>query len=195
MERAIAAAVLTAALLGLTGCGAKVIRGSDKPGINEPALSVRFDQKDVNQIVGKMVDELVASAFFQEVTAGPEKPRIAIDELVNETDQHLNTEEILTLVQGKIVNTRKMTFVDKAQREKVERELGMQLRDVVASGTAAQLGRQLGFTYFLTGKIWSVSERLEGVKRVQYRVVLKVLNIETLAVEWQAQESVTKQLE
>lgn len=188
-------AALLVILGTLPGCGASVVRGSDKPKINDPALSIRFDQKDVNQIVGKMVDELLASAFFAEVTDGPEKPRIAIDELVNETDQHLNTEEVLTLIQGKVINTRKMTFVDKAAREKAERELGMQLRDVVAAGTAAQIGKQLGFRYFLTGKIWSGTEQLKGVKRVQYRVVLKVLDIESLAIEWQAEESVTKQLQ
>lgn len=194
-DKPICVAALLLFLGALPGCGASVVRGSDSPKINDPALSVRFDQRDVNQIVGKMVDELLASAFFAEVTEGPEKPRIAIDELVNETDQHLNTEEVLTLIQGKVVNTRKMTFVDKAAREKAERELGMQLRDVVAAGTAAQVGRQLGFRYFLTGKIWSVTERLKGVKRVQYRVILKVLDIESLAIEWQAEESVTKQMQ
>lgn len=188
-------AALALSFGALSGCGASVVRGSDKPKIDNPALSVRFDQKDVNQIVGKMVDGLLSSAFFAEATGGPERPRIAIDELVNETDQHLNTEEILTLIQGKVLNTRKMMFVDKAARERAERELGMQLREVVARGTAAQIGKQLGFRYFLTGKIWSVTERLKGVKRVQYRVVLKVLDIETLAIEWQAEESLTKQMQ
>jgi hypothetical protein len=47
------------------------------------------------------------------------------------------------------------------------------------------MGKQLGVSYFFTGRISSVDEKLSGMRRVQYSLFLQVIQVETGIIEFQ----------
>jgi hypothetical protein len=59
---------------------------------------------------------------------------------------------------------------------------------------AAQLGRQLGAQYFVTGKIYDSAEKSGGERRVQYFFFMQAIDVETGAVRWQNEANLTKGL-
>ena len=85
-----------------------------------------------------------------------------------------------------------MRVVNRERQESLAREIGIQQGAIFDPASARRLGRMLGAEYFLTGKITSVDERLAKVRRVQYKLFLQVLEIETGLVEFQNESSRTK---
>ena len=60
--------------------------------------------------------------------------------------------------------------------------------------TVQRFGRMLGVKYIFTGKITSVDERLNKVRRVQYSLFLQVIEVETGAIRFQGEVTRSKQL-
>ena len=79
------------------------------------------------------------------------------------------------------------------QRALVE-ELKLQQSAVFEQDKAAQLGRQLGAQYFVTGKMASADEKTDGERRVQYFLYMQVIEVETGAIRWQNKAALTKGL-
>jgi PBP1b-binding outer membrane lipoprotein LpoB len=50
----------------------------------------------------------------------------------------------------------------------------------------------VGARYFITGKVYTVDERQQGERRVQYFLFMRVLAAETGDILWQNKTSVTK---
>ena len=61
--------------------------------------------------------------------------------------------------------------------------------------SAQRMGKQLGAQYFFTGKITSVDERLNNIRRVQYTLFLQVIEIETGLIRFQNEVARSKALE
>ena len=78
--------------------------------------------------------------------------------------------------------------------ESLEREVGIQQGSAYDPRTAQRLGRQLGAQYFFTGKITSVDERLNNVRRVQYTLFLQVIDVETGLIRFQNEVARSKAL-
>ena len=56
----------------------------------------------------------------------------------------------------------------------------------------AKVGRQLGAQYFLTGKIYSITEKSEDSGRVQYFLFMQIIEVETGAIRWQKESKALK---
>ena len=57
---------------------------------------------------------------------------------------------------------------------------------------AAQIGKQIGAQYFLTGKLQAVDERINKERRVQYTLFMQVIETETSLVKYQTKSERTK---
>ena len=84
--------------------------------------------------------------------------------------------------------------VAKARQAELAREIGIQQGATYDQSQAALLGRQLGASYFVTGKLTSVDERLDDTRRVQYALFLQILDIETGLVKFQNETARSKAL-
>jgi hypothetical protein len=174
-----------------SGCVATAMRGGEgtaNPDLDRPAMSVTLDRDDITYLVADYLKSLEASPFWQDtIKTAPQPPIVAIWPIQNATTQHLD-DQMLTLlssIETSLVNTNRVRVVDRASQEELEREVGIQQGSAYDPRTAQRLGRQLGAQYFFTGKITSVDERLNNVRRVQYTLFLQVIEIETGLIRFQ----------
>jgi len=156
--------------------------GTANPDLDRPALRVTLDRDDITYLVADYLKTLEASPFWQNtIKSAPRPPIVAIWPIQNATTQHLD-DQMLTLlssIETSLVNTNRVRVVDRSSQEALAREIGVQHGAAYDPRTAQRLGRQLGAQYFFTGKITSVDERLNNVRRVQYSLFLQVVEIET----------------
>jgi penicillin-binding protein activator len=199
------AAVRRLLLLGLagllavhSGCAATAMRGGEgtsNPDLDRPAMSVTLDRDDITYLVADYLKRLEVSPFWQDtIQRAPQPPVVAIWPIQNATTQHLD-DQMLTLlssIETALVNTNRVRVVDRSSQESLEREVGIQQGSAYDPRTAQRLGRQLGAQYFFTGKITSVDERLNNVRRVQYTLFLQVIEIETGLIRFQNEVSRSK---
>lgn len=190
-----ARAVLTVALLlalpSALSCAAKAMRGGEgtpNPEMDRPALSTKLDREDINYLVADYLKSLEASRFWnEEVQTASQRPLVAIWPIVNATSEHID-DQLLTInssIETALVNTGDVRVVDRARQEALIKEIGLQQGAAFDPATAQRMGRQLGVKYFFTGKVTSVDERLNNLRRVQYSLFLQVLEVETGLIEFQ----------
>ena len=179
------------AALVLSGCTTTAMRGgegTENPELDRPAMSVTLDREDITYLVADYLEKLEQSRFWQsEVKGTGERPLMAIWPIQNATSQHIE-DQLLTLlssIETALVNTGDVRVVDRASQDQLIREIGRQQSSAFDPATAQRLGRQLGVEYFITGKVTSVSERLNKLKRVQYSLFLQVIDVETGLIEFQ----------
>lgn len=186
-----AVSLLSVFAILLGGCAQQAIRGgegTDNPDLDAPALSVKLDREDINYLVADYLGALESSRFWQqEIRKRGDRPLVAIWPIQNATSQHIE-DQLLTLlssIETALVNTGDVRVVARSRQEELAKEVGLQQTSAYDASTAREIGRQLGVKYFFTGKITSVEERLNKLKRVQYSLFLQVIEIETGMIEFQ----------
>lgn len=183
------------------GCVAKAYRGgegTDRPDMDRPAMSVTLDRDDITYLVNEYLKGLEASPFWQRTVRGaPKEPVVAIWPIQNATTQHLD-DQMLTLlssIETTLVNTNSVVVVDRSRQMELADEIGIQHGAAFDPRSAQRLGRQLGAKYFFTGKITSVDERLNDMRRLQYSLFLQVIEIETGVIKFQNEVTRSKALQ
>ena len=197
---ALALSVL-ALVLASMGCAPRAMRGgvgTANPDLDRPALSVTLDRDDITYLVADYLERLETSAFWQQtIKTATSPPVVAIWPIQNASTQHLD-DPMLTLlssIETALVNTGAVLVVDRARQQALAQEIGIQHGGIYDPSSAQQLGRQLGAQYFFTGKITSVDERLNKLRRVQYSLFLQVLDIETGLIRFQNEVARSKALQ
>jgi len=201
LHRAVGAGLVLALALAVAGCAPRAMRGgvgTDNPDLDRPAMSVTLDRDDITYLVADYLERLEPSAFWQQSVKGaPSLPIVAIWPIQNATTQHLD-DQMLTLlssIETALVNTNAVRVVDRSRQQDLAREIGIQQGAMYDPASAQRLGRQLGAQYFFTGKITSVDERLNKMRRVQYSLFLQVIEIETGLIRFQNEVTRTKALQ
>lgn len=195
------AAACGALLLFAVGCQPRAIRGgegTENQQIDVPALSTKLDKADVDYMVQSNLDALYQSNFWvRDVEGARQRPVVAIWPIQNATSEHLGDQMLMLLssIETSLVNSGDVRVVNRERQEALAREIGIQQGAIFDPAAARRLGRMLGAEYFITGKITSIDEKMKGVRRVQYKLFLQVLEIETGVVEFQHEASRTKALE
>lgn len=189
---------LASLMVALPGCGPKVTRGGAGTGnlkLDEKAMSIKLDQMDIDFMVKGNVEAMKGSKLWnQTILKAPSQPLVAIWPIENASTQHIDDQmdSLLSSIETHLVNTGDVGVVSQERQRKLYDELKLRQSDIYDPATAGKVGRQLGAQYFVTGKISSVEERLKSLRRVQYRLFLQVIEVETGMVKYQNETSRTK---
>lgn len=174
------------------------VRGSDMPGIDNPAMGLGLDRRDLEQLLTENLDSFFQSRFYLRSVDNAANPpeTVAIMTMENWTTEHVEPQlhALLGMVETELVNSGVFTVVAAAMRERLMEELYTQQGREFDQARAAQLGRQLGVKYFITGRVVDNSERTERARRVQYFMFMQALDVETGAIVWQNRADLTKGL-
>lgn len=197
VPRLTVALVLTAVVAGCTAQASRGGPGTNQPDMDRPAMSVTLDRDDITFLVDDYLRGLEASSFWQRSVRGASKaPVVAIWPITNASSQHIDDQmfTVLSSIETALVNTNAVTVVDRSRQDQLAEEVGVQNSGTFDPASAQKLGRQLGAKYFFTGKVMSVDERLNTVRRLQYSLFLQVIDIETGVIKYQNEVTRSKQL-
>lgn len=192
--------LMIAALVALAGCGPKAVRGGAGTGnvkLDQAAMSVKLDRADIEYLVSENIKALSSSILWNVTIEKAEKPPVvAIWPIQNATSQHIEDQmaALLSSIETYMVNSGDVRVVSRERQQKLVDELRLRQADIYDPETIGKFGRQLGAQYFITGKISSVEERLKKTRRVQYSLVLQVLEVETGLIVFQNEAARSKAL-
>ncbi|MGM0577607.1 MAG: CsgG/HfaB family protein [Myxococcota bacterium] len=181
---------LMAAALALAACP-RAYRGgpgTDRPGMDEDAMSVRLDRTDVDYLAEETEKELFSSRFWKaQVQQRADQPVFAIWPMANQTSQHIGDQldTLLSKFQTELVRSGEVRVVAREQQADLAREIEWQQDEMFDPRESARIGRQLGADYLITGKMMSADERLRKERRVQYSLFVQVIEVETGLIVFQ----------
>jgi TolB-like protein len=179
----------------------RATRGGEGTGnrqMDAPAMSTGLDKADIDYLVSRNLDGLYESRFWTNgIEATPDQPIFAIWPIENATTEHIDDQmmQLLSSIETSLVNSGEVQVVAKSRQAALAREIGVQQGGIFDAASAAQIGRQLGAKFFVTGKLTGIDERLQNTRRVQYTLFLQVLEIETGLVKFQFETARSKALQ
>ena len=188
--------LMVVALAAAWGCGPTYVRGSEKPDLDDYAMSTGLDKRDLEKLFDDNFSSLMESAPLERWKALPEPPLLSLFPVANETSEHVRDQldALLSKLETKLINSGVVLVVDRARRDELIAEVRRQQGGAFDQSASAEIGRQLGAKYFLTGKLYDSAERTDGERRVQYFLFLKIVDVETGIVHWQNESELTKGL-
>jgi uncharacterized protein (TIGR02722 family) len=199
MRRALNSLLVVALLSSLAACAARptYVRGSDMPGLDDPAMSTGLDRRDLEQLLAENMASFTSSRFYNSVAQDPgEPPTMAIMPMENWTTEHIEPQlhALIGMVETQLVESGNFRVVAAMLRDQILEELELQQGAAFDSARALPLGRQLGVHYFVTGRVVDNSERTANARRVQYFMFMQAISVETGEIVWQNQAELTKGL-
>lgn len=196
MARHVVFSVSVMLVLFVTGCGPTYVRGSDNPELDEYAMSTGLDKKDLEKLFDENYESLMGSAVINAWKAESSPPVVSLFPIANETSEHVRDQldALLSKMETQLINTGVATVVDRARQNELIAEVKRQQGGAFDETKSAEVGRQLGAKFFLTGKVYDSAEKTGKERRVQYFLFMKVVEVETGVVRWQNEANLTKGL-
>lgn len=196
--RPVAVGLLAAAAPLVAGCASpEYVRGSDHPGIDQPAMSTGLDKDDIERTLQTLLNQMRVAPIMVEwrTRAGAnDRQTVAIAPFVNETDEHIDPQldTMLSETETWLVNSGIVRVVSQERQADMIRQVEGAQHPVFDPRHIPQYGRQLGVKYYVTGKVGASDERTADARRVQYFIFMQVIDTETSEIRWQQKAYVTK---
>ncbi len=194
------AALGMAALLATAACQPKAVRGgegTENPNLDDAAMSTTLDRVDIEDLVSKNLNAMMSSPWWgRSVQGAAEPPVVAIWPIKNATSEHIDDQmlQLLSNIETTLVNSGAVNVVSRERQAEMAAEVGVQNTATFDPSMAAQLGKQIGADYYVTGKITSTDERTKKERRLQYSLFLQVIEVETSMIKFQFTSERTKAL-
>lgn len=176
------------------GCGPTVVRGSDDPSVDRAALSTGLDKDDIKRALERTLNQMRTSSVMNEWRTTNPKPNVAILPFKNNTTEHIDSmlDAMLSDAEGWLVESEVVNVIAHDQQKRMIGEVRYQQSVDFDPSQAAQLGKQMGVKYFITGKVQAADERGSDMRRVQYILHLQVIEAETSLLKFQKDAEITK---
>ncbi len=188
---------LAAFAVALPACKPKAIRGgegTENPDLDDAAMSTGLDRTDLNDLMKKNMTALMTSPLWGQFRSAGKQPVVAIWPIKNDTTEHLD-DQMLTLLsdmETELINSGIVAVVTRERQSEMIAEANIQQTPDFNPALAAQIGRQVGAQYFVTGKLQAVDERINKERRVQYTLFMQVVEVETSIVKFQTKSERSK---
>ena len=182
--------------LGLLAVVAVVWGSGCTPGFegqySDPAKTEIIDDKwnntDARKTAQVMIKSMLEKAWlgnYKQRTNG-KRPFVVVGVVENRSDEHVDTLQLTDFMRTEMINSGKVRFLAKKQRDEILNEIKYQQSGNVRADSAKKLGRQYGADYLLTGNLSSIVEQspTDSLKAVTYQTTLELTNIETAELEW-----------
>ncbi len=185
-------AAMTAALI-LAGCSASTRDVSPDEAVH---YDEGYDFTDKKAIVEAMVTSLITKS---PLAARNDRPVMIIYNVANRTSEHIATDGITDDIRQRILESGKAQFVNKEQRDNIERELAYQYGGNVLPETRVAMARQIGAEYMLSGTLRSIEKKQQRQIRWfkkemnYYSLVLELTSLQTGLIEWTDSKEIVRE--
>lgn len=185
--------IIAAGALAQTACSPKFEGEYSDPSKTE-IIDDKWNETDARKTAEHMIRGMLEKPWLGEFQKGHsgQKPIVIVDDVENRTDEHLDVKQLTDYIQDELINSGKVRFVNKVQRQKLLEEIKYQQSGQVDTKTAKKGGKQLGADYILSGNITSQVHTMDETKTVTYQTNLTLTNIETFEYEWSTKYEIKK---
>jgi len=185
--------------LSLSACGPHFVRAGQDKDFDSAAMSTRLDREDLKKLFKSCTTSLEGSGFMKSLRSLKRDGRqatLAVLPIVNETSEHIDgaLSALLKQLETDLINADEVAVVSRVDQPALLEELRAQQGAAFDPLKVAQMGRQLGAQYFLTGRVYDIAEKSAEGRRVQYFLFMQILEVETGRVRWQMSAETLKGL-
>lgn len=174
----------------LISCGPKAfVKGSYDDVEKENLMNDQWSETDMQ----KSVQSMVASLTAHPVIANAKTPPVVmVTQLQNKTSEHIDTQSIMDMVRVELMQTGKVTFIDKEARGDIADEYNYQNSGMTSGETKKGPGGQVGADFIVNGRLDSIVQEVGKDKTVYYKMTLNLTNLKTSVITWTDHKQIRK---
>ena len=183
----------------LAACGPQFVRSGDDSDFERSAMSTRLDREDLKKLFAECTKSLHSGGLMKSwkgLKRDGQQATLAVLPIVNETSEHIDgaLQALLKKLETDLINEDIVAVISRVDQPTLLNELKAQQGSAFDPLKVAQMGRQLGAQYFLTGRVYDVAEKGAKGRRVQYFLFMQVIEVETGRIRWQMSSETLKGL-
>ncbi|MDR0589027.1 MAG: penicillin-binding protein activator LpoB [Spirochaetaceae bacterium] len=158
-------------------------------------LSGYWNNTDVTIVCDSLINSFLQSPQVTEFIARKgDVPVILIGSFRNESDEHIETSIITTIMEQALFNSGKALPVAGGASRGELREERTEQQSYASEDTAAALAQELGADFLLTGAVRTIVDQAGKTTTRTYYVSAELSNIETTARLWMGQNNEIKKV-
>ena len=179
----------------LLGCGQRAVRGDDVEGLDSAAMGTGLDRVDLQKLLSENMNAMENSAVVKRWEK-EERPQLAVLPFRNETSEHIDSalDALISDVETALINAGHVAVISLESQGMMIEQVRRQQGEDFDQGKSADIGRQMGVKYIITGKVFSTDEKFRKERRVQYHLFMQILEVETGQILFQNKAALTKAL-
>lgn len=180
MKKSVLALLAASSLLG--GCAQTV----DYVNSHLPDTpSVNFGSNDLDNTASKLTTKMLSSPAVSSITAGGKHPIVIVNNIQNNTSEHVDTASMTNTIKSKISRSGKFNLVAKSRVDAVRKQMNFSENDrFVNQGTAIQFAKMTGAQYMLYGNLTNTNKRQNGQNVPFYKMTMRLMDTNSGSIEW-----------
>jgi uncharacterized protein (TIGR02722 family) len=195
MKSCIKIALLCLAICAGLGACASSPKVSRVDADTQTDLSGYWNDTDVRIVCDSLIKGCLDSPrVTQEIARLGRLPVILIGRFKNDSDEHIDTTIISSVMESAIFNSGKADFVAGGDTRSELRAERQEQQGNASEETAAALGNETGADFLLTGSVKTIVDKAGNTSTRTYFVSAELSNIETNARLWIDQNSAIKKV-
>ena len=181
---------LVVASFSVISCGPKAfVKGQYDDVERENNLNDNWSETDMQ----KATQELVASMLAHPaISAAKTVPTLMVTKLQNKTSEHIDTQNIMDMIRVELMQSGKVSFIDKEAREDISDEYNYQNSGMVNDATKKGPGGQIGADLIVNGRLDSIVQEVGKEKTTYYKLTLNLTNLKTSVIVWSNHKQLRK---
>ena len=158
-------------------------------------MGTGLDKVDLQKLLAENMNAMESSAVVKRWES-EQQPQLAVLPFRNETSEHIDSalDALISDVETAMINAGHVAVISLESQGMLIDQVKRQQGDEFDQGKSAEIGRQMGVKYIITGKVFSTDEKFKNERRVQYHLFMQVLHVETGQILFQNKAALTKAL-
>lgn len=179
----------------ITACGPRAVRGDDVEGLDSEAMGTGLDKVDLQKLLSENMNAMESSAVVKRWES-EQQPQLAVLPFRNETSEHIDSalDALISDVETAMITAGHVAVISLESQGMLIDQVKRQQGEEFDQSKSAEIGRQMGVKYIITGKVFSTDEKFKNERRVQYHLFMQVLHVETGQILFQNKAALTKAL-
>jgi hypothetical protein len=117
---------------------------------------------------------------------------VIVEKVQNRTEEHIDTVSLTDKIRTALIKSRKVRFVNKAERGVLEEEYAYGEAGNVSSETMKKRGRQTGADFIMSGALATNVQQVGNDKYVYYKLTMNLTNLETSTIDCSEEREIRK---
>jgi penicillin-binding protein activator len=185
----LAALVMISALA--TSCGPKAFTKGD---YDDPTrvelLDDKFNEADMQQMAETIVKAMVSCAHISNAKM---PPVVIVERVINRTQEHIDTVALTEMISTNLLNSGKVRFVNKSERDILQEEIKYNEESGNVSGpTQKKKGKETGADFMMSGSMMTNIQEVGEDKLIYYKLNMKLTNYETKEINCAQEREIRK---
>jgi penicillin-binding protein activator len=164
-------------------------------------LSGYWNDTDVRIVCEALIKDCLNSQMVDQAIKakagnipGGKKPAVIVGRFRNESDEHIDTAIIASIMEAEIFKSGKLDFVAGGSTRDDLRAERQDQQSNASEATASALAKEIGADFMLTGTVRTIIDRADNKTVRTYFVNAEMSNIETNQRMWMGQNSDIKKI-